>query len=374
MKKNKRFYQYEMIRIIAMFMVVVHHICVHGSFPNGLSVYQFNSQSFYIQSLSAFGKVGVFLFMMITGFFVSQAEPKLKKIWPILVQTTFYLGIGYFVLLRNAYQMGTTSGSDLKQVFSASFYPFTGYWFVNAYLILYALTPFLNLGIKNMNQKVFQRCLLVMTIILCFSGVVTKNERPLGDVGLVLLPYLFGSYYRKYPLKIKKRKLSSMLIILLLILNLEIYLLDRYGERFNLIAVFDSPIYPMRDISLFVVSFSVILFLLLQQIQIRSVWIQNRILQMGKCMLGVYLLHDNRIIRPRLAAHLSPFFNVNGIKIIFPIIAASLVVFIFSAVFEKIRQLIFNAVIQLWKGILKKRYRSHRSLKHVRRNKKVRSG
>lgn len=348
MKKNKRLCQYELMRIVAMFMIVLHHICVHGDFPNGLSVYQFNRQSFYIQSMSSFGKVGVFLFMMITGFFLSQTRPKIKKIWPILIQTTFYLSVGYFVLLRNAQQAGTMSWYDLRQVLFASFYPFTGYWFINAYVMLYVLTPFINLSIQKMDRKMFQRCLFILTIVLCFSGIITKNERPLGDVGLVLLPYLFGAYFRRYPIKVKKRYLGSFLLALLLVLNIEIYFIDNYGESLNLGVLFASPIYPMRDISLFVIGFSVGLFLLLQQVQVRSIWVQDKIFQISKCMLGVYLLHDNRIIRPRLAAHLSRFFHVGGIKVIFPIIGAAVFVFILSIGIERMRQLLFAYVLRLW--------------------------
>ena len=71
---------FELLRIFAMFMIVAHHLSVHGvqqvSFDSRYLSY--TNGSFFNQLFTCFlipgGKVGVALFFMITGFFMCRKE------------------------------------------------------------------------------------------------------------------------------------------------------------------------------------------------------------------------------------------------------------------------------------------------------------
>ena len=83
----------ELLRIFAMFMIVAHHLSVHGvqqvSFDSRYLSY--TNGSFFNQLFTCFlipgGKVGVALFFMITGFFMCRKENSSVK--KVVIQSAF---------------------------------------------------------------------------------------------------------------------------------------------------------------------------------------------------------------------------------------------------------------------------------------------
>ncbi len=76
--KDNRNSSLELLRIIAMILIVVHHYAVHSGF---IYEYQpFTASKLIMQTLSIFGKVGVNIFILISTYFLcSQTECKYKK-------------------------------------------------------------------------------------------------------------------------------------------------------------------------------------------------------------------------------------------------------------------------------------------------------
>lgn len=71
-KKAPRQSNLELSRILAMYLIVMHHFSVHGgvSIWSGSAPLSFN---FYLdQLLSTGGKIGVNLFVLITGYFLAK--------------------------------------------------------------------------------------------------------------------------------------------------------------------------------------------------------------------------------------------------------------------------------------------------------------
>ena len=80
MKLKERSSNFELLRIIAMIMIVVYHIALHCisvqlERPDLGSVYQnpiFFRRLFLIQGVMPFGKIGVALFVLISGYFLVE--------------------------------------------------------------------------------------------------------------------------------------------------------------------------------------------------------------------------------------------------------------------------------------------------------------
>lgn len=79
---------FELLRIISMLLIVAHHFAVHGKFYLTSS---FSKNIFFLQSLSMFGKLGVNLFVLISGYF-SCMHPHIKfsKIIKLELEVIFY--------------------------------------------------------------------------------------------------------------------------------------------------------------------------------------------------------------------------------------------------------------------------------------------
>ena len=67
-EKKERNSNFELLRIIAMLMIVFHHFSVHGGFNYELTDISFNRLWLYFISMG--GKIGVDIFVLISGYFL----------------------------------------------------------------------------------------------------------------------------------------------------------------------------------------------------------------------------------------------------------------------------------------------------------------
>lgn len=96
-KKAPRQSNLELSRILAMYLIVMHHFSVHGGVPiwSGSAPLSFN---FYLdQLLSTGGKIGVNLFVLITGYFLAKKFSKFSSLIYLWIKTFSYV-IVFFLL------------------------------------------------------------------------------------------------------------------------------------------------------------------------------------------------------------------------------------------------------------------------------------
>lgn len=343
MIKNKnRLVQYELIRIISMFMIVLHHICVHGSF--GIKATEFQSKIFIVQTFSIYGKVGVALFMMITGYFLVNSQVKIKKVFRIISQTIFYLTLGFIILLINLWKNDYLSFSTIEDSFLSSYFPFTGYWFMNGYILLFLLLPIINPYIVKLSRTQFLKVIGLGIILFSFSGIITGNFAPLGDAGTLFLPYLLGAFLSRFPYPISNSKSLSLFIFTSCFAIFLTRVLDFLGPRRFLVTFISNALFFARDNGILVLIMAVSLFLTLQNLSITNPKLQHIINILGNAMLGVYLFHDNRVVRPEVSNFFSSYWQLDSLMFPLQLIGAAFLVFFVSIAIELIRQLLFQTV------------------------------
>ena len=66
--KNHRSSNIELLRIIAMIMIIAHHVSVHSGFVYPGEIISFNR--LWIQFIQLGGKIGVNIFVLISGYFL----------------------------------------------------------------------------------------------------------------------------------------------------------------------------------------------------------------------------------------------------------------------------------------------------------------
>lgn len=86
--KAKRQSNFELLRIISMILIIAHHYAIHGGFE--LSKQAFSAQLFFLQVLSYGGKLGVNLFVLISGYFLVTSRCKLKKAVNLWMKVTVF--------------------------------------------------------------------------------------------------------------------------------------------------------------------------------------------------------------------------------------------------------------------------------------------
>lgn len=78
----------ELLRIISMVLIIMHHYALHGGF--NLNVLPFGANKVFIEFLMVGGKLGVNCFIMITGYFMVNSKITIKKLINLICKVTIY--------------------------------------------------------------------------------------------------------------------------------------------------------------------------------------------------------------------------------------------------------------------------------------------
>ncbi len=279
----------ELLRIVSMILIVAHHYSVHGGFilPN------MNFNKVFIQILSLGGKLGVDCFVLITGYFMIQSKFRLEKAVKLWAQIWFYsvLFMGIFY--------GFGFAEFQLEMFIKSIMPITYsmYWFATTYLVLYILTLFLNPAIKRMSRK--QHLALIWTLGTLWSILPTFTNGDFGysSLGLFVLLYFIGSYFRLHPSKWTNQCARSFLfgIIMYGIIIAFVFLIDFLSVEFPELA--GNETYLAGENKVTTILCAIGLFLGFKNLKMAyHPWL-NRF---ASSMFSVYLIQENYFIHPML--------------------------------------------------------------------------
>lgn len=261
----------ELLRIFCMFFIVAHHFGLHGQYGD-MQMSQFNS--FIIMVLSAGGKLGVNVYILISGYFLVNSKFKLKRLVNTVLLTIFYSVSVYLALVLIVPEL-QFSGTD----FVASLFAIKNdaYWFVTCYVAMVILSPFINKLIHVLNHREH----LILIAILVFMqlelyGYVTYF--PLSQIAWFITLYIIAGYLRKYPNKFLQSKLITGIASLVFC---------------TVIAV--TYMTGMTNIVCILTALS--LFCFFNNLNIKTNKFVNLI---SKTTFAIYLIHDNNFMRAYL--------------------------------------------------------------------------
>jgi surface polysaccharide O-acyltransferase-like enzyme len=354
MKVKKRESNYELLRIISMLMIVMTHVIVHGRIEANST----GSILLIIKFIEAILVVHVNSFILVTGYYQCKTDFKFKKLVALNNAAWFYrAGIAIILLLLN---MTTLSKIDIiRNLFPIDL---SFYWFIDAYLLLYCFSPFLNILIKKLDKSTFKKLLLTCFIIISVLPNFTRGQAFYNANGLSLYNFIFlyfvGAYFRYNKVEIwnyfkinslkKIRLIYASAFVLLLIFNFSLFVVGKnlldLGHIANYVGLtivnatlsFDNPL---------VILGSLMYFLWFGCLVIGSKFI-NKI---STLVFGVYLIHDN----PYVKGLIYKWFGFGDGMIVtykvFPkIIIVTLIIFVSCLIIECIRQILFKLISKLW--------------------------
>ena len=162
-KKADRLWGIELLRIVAMLLVMVVHadfFSIGKPLWNDIEVNPLNAFSrIFIESISI---VCVNVFIMISGWF--GIRPTIKKMLGLLFQTLFFFSIIYLCLILLGYESLTIKG--IAQMFML----LPQSWFVKAYLLLFLISPILNAFCEKASKKEFLMVLIPFFVFQTLYG------------------------------------------------------------------------------------------------------------------------------------------------------------------------------------------------------------
>ena len=269
----------ELLRIFMMISIILHHSIAHSS----ISFSQINNINFNIMYiLQVLGKVANNVFIIITGYYMVNKKIKLRSIIKLFLETIFY---SYFILIL---YLLFTKEINIDLIIYSIFPILTNVnWFITVYLLLYISIPVINILIDNLDKKKLCYVIIFMTIFFSILPTISLLKSFFSEFIWFIFLYLIGAYLRKYTCKelyehnklILLVSIIAVIISLLLKWRLNIYCLQNEINNF------------------FILMLSISLFINFSKIKERNNGIINYI---ASSVLGVYLIHDNIIIRTYL--------------------------------------------------------------------------
>lgn len=203
-EKKSRQLNYELLRILAMLMIVCLHYLSKGGFLGDPAREQISMTGYAAWLIEAFCLVAVNVYVLISGYFGTGrstnacAKNVLERPLRIWKQMLFYS-----VIIGAASILLGKQKPDIYRIFMYIFPTVTEhYWFATSYIILCLFMPFLDRGVEMLDKRNLERLLGAFLLIFCIAKTVIPMELPWDKYGYdafwFVTLYLTGAYIRLY--------------------------------------------------------------------------------------------------------------------------------------------------------------------------------
>lgn len=322
----------ELLRIITMLMILTSHFFVHGGVLGKLSP---GSPYFYIcWTIEAFCYVMVNCYALITGYFQSRSEFKLKKLLLLWGQIIFISAAAYLILAavgQVEFSWSAFSRAALPVVMQR-------YWFATAYVILYAISPLLNFVIRRMNKREFTICVAVLFgIFVLFRNLFYWSDFAnlhggYSWVSLAVL-YMIGAYIRIYKPVIRHPLLMYSLLSLITALSRIVLTILWY--RFEFDTVYLKALMQYNSVTVVAASVCLFYFFLNLELQNRAVlWLIGFF---SPATFGVYLIHEQIEVKSIIWKLIAPAKYIGTPYLLLYLAAVVLGLFTVCAIMDRLR-------------------------------------
>lgn len=343
---------YELLRIISMFFIIIWHVITHS----GLDVNSAGATNFFINLLLLLSIFHVSVFMIITGFYQSKSKFRLRKLLSLLLEIGFY----NFVINTFFYVTGIIKYTNIDYLKSILFYNFSALWYIQCYIIVYLLSPFLNKFVECADRQVLKK--LIIVLLLCFSifpflsSNLTFNTNGFTVYQYIML-YFVGAYIRKYNLnhdflksfnKSQKQLIYFCIFIFSWLINVMLYYFANYLSQLdsNILNFIGNNliVYKYYYSNPLVIIQSISLFMLFGTFKFTNKFINY----IASLVLGVYIIHETDVVKNNLYNWLGLNDSIGFVKvIIIKIVLFTIIIFVVCILIEIIRKLLFKLIYKI---------------------------
>ena len=330
----------ELLRIIAMFMILLHHCAKYGGFDFSQRYLCVNG--LYLSFLN-FPGLGLFannLFVLISGFFLVKSTTfNIHRIFSLWVRVIFY-SITIFIVCVLSGRINFQR-SMLPKVML----PITTrqWWFISSYFILYILHPLLNKILRSLSKESCRDFVLLM--LGMWSVILLVNESINFDkvINFICL-YCTAGYIRLWEDDWGSWKYIPAGIMMFVVNFLAVNLLKYAG--FNAEALGGKTIYPVVYLSgmMGALNFlgAVCMLLGFRKLNIKQNIAINIV---ASALMGVYMIHESTLLRRLIWIDIFRMSSYqNSPYLILYSLAVVVIVYVSCTLIELTRQKIFRTL------------------------------
>ncbi len=345
MKKN-RMVNMEVLRILAMMMVIMLHYLSKGQILPAMTG-SLNVNGYVAWILETFSIVAVNVYMLISGYFLTESKFRCTRLIQLVCQVLFYSLLVPLVLMA----AGVISISDLDLYKLLQYclpIEMEQYWFATAYVMLYLLTPILRCAVHHMKKEQLKATIILLLLFWSVNKSILPVRLAMDELGYDALwficVYLCAAYIRLYGIKWFDRAgkgvlgyLASCAGILGITLVIRVlYLVTGKFEDFLI-----ETYHYNHILNLFA---AICLFYAFYHWKIKDGWFSCVALKVAPYTFGVYLLHEQVEIRYLWPEWLGASAEGNPLWLIVRSILSVFVVFLAGILVDALRDLLFTGI------------------------------
>lgn len=358
MQKKQRMANLEVLRCVAMMMVVVLHYLGKGGMLPDLTA-PLSARDTLAWLLEAFCIVAVNVYMMISGYFLCESSFKFSRLLTLWLQLEAYsVGIGLLAVVTGIVPAAEVS----THYYLTLLFPVTmgHYWFLTAYVFLYVLLPLFGKGLRLMTKEQFRVALVLLLLTFCLLKSVLPFRLEEDSKGYDCIWYLcvfcVAAYLRRFGIPFLQKKSRALLLYLIGVFGTfgEAMLLHLFYLKTGSLELILKIPYEYNHIFPFLASVG--LFCLFLDSDIKGK-IGTVAVKIAPYTLGVYLLHENLGVRYAWQKWLGTNIISNSGQLLGWTVLAVIVVFVLGIFVDFVRKIICDGL--------------HRGLLHIRPYRKL---
>ena len=290
-KYKNRDSRIELLRILAIIMIISCHFATHGGFSFASGTITIPRLWWNILELG--GGFGVDIFIMITGYFlISNTDLAIKKekILLLWIQIVTYSILLFIISSLLGYNEFSIIGG-IKSLFPVSF---STWWFASTYFVFYLLHPYVNIILNSFDKMAYKRFIALLIVMWSVIPMLTIKDFQANALSEFLLLYSIGGYIRKFSLfdSFSSKKWFALWFAFTFITFLTSLILLFIGRRFDIADTHSTYFYGRTN--LLTIGRAICFFMFFLKLKMKNNYIVN---MLSSEMFGVYLLHDNYLMR-----------------------------------------------------------------------------
>ncbi len=337
---KKRNSSVELLRVLCVLLIIAHHYSVHGKYNIKCYDEVISIPYMYIQCISMFGKVACSIFAIITGYYMIKKDMSnhYKKIVPLFMEMMFY-SVSISLVLYATQIIPVTITDVVK-----SFFPFIyGNWYLVYYMIFYLFIPYVNKFLASMDKQSYFKMLLLFIVVWSIIPTFFRESYQFSELSFFFIMYATGAFIRVYMKKITKKKTIIIASVSVIAMLLSVVFMNVIGVVFEK-GIFIKRATFFRDYNT-ILAYICAVFVFLVFI---SVKFHNSIInKISATSLGVYLIHDNSLLRVVIWEKLFPNIDYYGFPYVHSVVKI-ICVFLICTVIDLLREAIMGKAINKW--------------------------
>lgn len=332
---KERSSNFELLRLLLMFLIVLHHGIIFGiglgNFSSTLNEKLLVGEDTipYYAVINALCIVGVNCFVLLSGFFA--IKPNVEKFKLLVFQILFYT---LFLTAVPQLIIGNYSNFfNSLRIFSNS-----GYWFFVDYMILMILAPVLNLSFLYLNKRENRIIMYLLLFVSIYLGFFF--EHPVNKNGYTVFQFItlyhVGRYLQTYDVTWSKIKCIILYSVPCVITGL---LMNYYITSGNI----DFAWHTMHYNSPLIILASISLLLLFKNVKLKSRFINN----IAKSSFSIYLIQNSAVVSTLYYGIIKKIISIGYndiILIVVTLAVLSIIIIMISIILDQLRLRVYNVL------------------------------